>query len=179
MRLTEHDVQTSIYNKPVLAYPTFAGLSIGTSFEIPLVITTYSPPNSKNTMNNIAVLPIQGSGGFAYGGSAVGQGGSTNPSLVVDGFCDTPTAPSTGSSGESVMISTVTVNGIPHLYSEIIAMCLEGRALGTADGWDGLNPLYFRDPYGRQFNNPRIIDFSASYVEAIPGRSNVSITMKV
>lgn len=69
----------------------------------------------------------------------------------------------------------------PYNYAEILIMMLEGRAnYGGSDiGWGRLDPLWYRDPWGRVYNSPRILDFTGSYVVGVPQRTQFTMALKI
>lgn len=172
----EYDTATTTYSQPEIAFPTISGLTNGgvavtPTVYIPLLVTNYVAPTRAASVGTVGVIPIISNKGLAYGGQAVMTGNLTLPKVKVEGHIDTPLISNTNP------LSNIQLNGFRLHYADLIAMYLEGRA--SAAGWERIDPSYFRDPYGRVFNNPRILDFNASYVEAVPGRTNFSLTLKV
>lgn len=181
----EHDTESTTYNQPVLRYPTVTGVTVpGGLFEVPLLVTSYMPPDYKLITNNIAVMPAIYSDGTAISTSAVSRGASSLPRVTLEGTIDSPMTTSnatdtTGTSADTLnfMVPTILIGSYKATWTEFIVACMEGRAATT--GYGRVDPLWFRDSFGRVYNNPRILDFSASYVEAVPGRTTFSMVLKV
>lgn len=174
--------QTTTYDSPALAYTPLSGVSVPGSpspYVIDLTLTEYHPPIEKSSVNTVSQMPIIQSSNFAYAGVAVAEGGTELAKVTCGGHIDTPMVDAAenyaGYTG-AVRVPNITINGFKATWADFIIMCIEGRV--SAD-WNSYHPLWFRDPYGRQFNNPRILDFNASFVEQVPGRVNFSLTMKV
>jgi hypothetical protein len=174
--------QTATYDQPALAYTPLTGVSVPTSpnpYVIPLTITEYTPPMEKTSVNLITQIPIIQDSNFAYAGTTVADGVVELAKLTCSGFIDSPMTTSTeayaGYTAASY-VPSITINSIRATWSEFIIMCLEGR---VSTDWNRYDPLWFRDSYGRQFNLPRILDFTATYVEGVPGRTNFTLNLKV
>jgi hypothetical protein len=172
----EYDVQTTIYDKPVLAYNPVPGVVNGGNFEIPLLITAYTPPTRKPKVNIVTTIPIVNPlTGHASGGSTISTGSTEFPVVTMEGHIDTPTTLVTDDYGAQIQRPNLYVAGIYCTWFDFISMCVDGRI----NSYDRYDPIWFRDPYGRQFNNPRILDLSGSYVEAVPARTQFNLTLRV
>lgn len=155
----------------------------GDILTIPMLITSYIPRSKKPKVNTITTLPmVDVFSGTAFGGNAVAEGPQELAKITVEGTMDTPTVSSGGWQVPAIMDG----GGERYTYAEIILACIEGRYQASthplsSDGYWYVKtePLSFTDPYGRVFNSPRIFDFSASYVEAVPGRNSFSMTLVV
>lgn len=163
--------QTATYDQPALAYNPVPGMFVAGSpnpYVIQLILQTYSGITAKGTLNTISSMPIvrADQGGFAYGGIAISEGATELPRLSIGGYIDTTWV--------EVNNSGVLMNAVSVTWADFIIACMEGRVSNT---WQRYDPLWFRDPFGRQFNNVRIIDFQASYVEAVPNRTTFSATL--
>lgn len=159
---------------------TIAGITGTPGYFIPVHITSYTGVSKAPKLGVQNVIPITMPDNTSYGGSFVSEGGQELAKLSIDGYIDTPTTNISGA-----QLSSVTVDGLRTTYAELIAMYIEGRAQSPRDantgtilwGWKRLDPLWFRDPFNRVYSDPRIIDFTAGYVEAVPGRT--IFTMKL
>lgn len=162
-------------NAPMISFPMIAGMTIagGTpaTVEIPLVLTAYTSVTRVPTTGLIGTIPIIDDN-FAYGGQTVSVGNIQLPKVSMEGHIDTPVTDSGG-----WQLPNIVLSGRNLTYADLIAMYLEGRA--SAVGWRRIDPLWFRDPYGRTYNSPFIMDFTATYVEAVPGRNNFTLQLKV
>lgn len=185
-------------NAPALRYPQLAGITAPANVSpdnadaglvIPIRLTTYSGPTSKQQVNSIDLMPVfnPANGGFAVGGKTVSYGASELIKIQMEGYIDTPCT-ETIVSGESLNIPKPTLNSMAVTYADLIATYTEGRASissvnvgGTTinNMWTRVNPTWFRDPFGKVFNNPKVINFSGSYVEAIPARTNFTMLLQV
>lgn len=172
--------QTSIYNQPVLNFAAISGLNVNGNtgaFSIPLVLTNITGASRKPKTNPVGVMPIM-YGTTSFGGQTLAQGPSEAAKMLLEGFIDTPTITVVGTmTGQ--LPNIVATGGVYLTYAEVIAMCFEGRANPVNGFWSKTDPIYFRDPYGRQYNSPGIIDFTSSYVEAVPGRTNFTMTLLI
>lgn len=162
---------TSTYDQPVLVYPTVSGLTISgilpANITIPLELTTYSVPSRKLSTVLLAGMPHTLEN-YSIGGNAVAVGGTELAKITIDGHIDTPTQIS-----GTLALPYIQLDGIRYTYADIIAGFIDGRLTN----WTPQRPSYFRDPYGRRYDNPQVLDFSASYVEAVPGRTNFSMVL--
>lgn len=165
----DYDAQTGVYNKPALGFQPIGGVQVP-SWECPMILTTFSPPSRKPKVNVITTVPIIRPSGFAAGGQAVTVAPNEFLKVSMEGFIDTPTV----DYGE-YRLPNILVDGVRVTWLDFIVMGVEGRL----NYWDRYDPTYFRDPYGRVYNNPRIMDIAGTYVEQVPGRTNFSMTLKV
>lgn len=163
--------QTSFYNDPILQFPgsssiVLQGVAQTGTFTVPLTLVAYSPAMPTFTHGQATMIPIDG---------GIGAGVALTPSIGLtqvrmEGFIDTPMAESA-----DLYLSSLTLDGFRQTYADIVAAYWEGRMAG----WQRIQPTLFRDPYGRQFDNPVIMDFQASYIEAAPQRTNFTLVLKV
>lgn len=165
--------QTGTYNAPVLVYPTVTGLTISGSsvgsITIPLLLTNYSPPMARTSVNIITGMPFI-IPGLAVGGNAVGIGITELPKAHLEGHIDTPLQAS-----GTFQLPFIVLDGIQYTYADLIAGFQDGRLAN----WGKQNPSAFRDPFGRQYNNVEVIEFTASYVETVPGRTTFTMVLRV
>lgn len=170
----EYDSLTTV-NTPMIRFPMITGLTIAgatpSTVDIPMVVTSYTPVSRGATVGVLGSIPIIDEG-FSYGGQTVAVGNIALPKLSVEGFMDTPTVASGAYQLPDILLSSIRLT-----YGELIAMYFEGRA--ASSGWGRVDPTWFRDPYGRVYNSPYIMDFSATYVQAVPGRTNFTLQLKV
>lgn len=190
MTIYEHTTETANYS-PVLNFPivsgvtiVVAGSTISTSLTIPMTLTTYAGPNRKATVSDVTLMPaIDEGSNLAFGGHVGGYGNDQLPKITLEGFIDTPVTAlidagaDTNDPHKNLTVWDLTVNGLRQTYADIIAMYFEGRA--STPTWKRINPNWFIDPYGRQFNNPKIMDFNATYIEGVPRRTNFSMQLVV
>lgn len=178
MPVAEYTINTDITDSSQLVFPDISGLLLGgfayTPVVVPLTLTSYAPATRNAKVNEVGVLPIITPDNMAYSANTLLLGGTELPKITFEGFMDTPTVDFNG-----WQLPELTLNEIRYTYADLIAMYVEGRAAQTPTGYGRVDPLSFRDPYGRVYDNPRILDFSASYVESVPGRNNFSMTLKV
>lgn len=174
--------QTSTFNAPTLAYNgvqglKYPGLTLGTMpnpVTIPLVLDQYSGVTARSNVNVVTTMPVIQEN-FTYGGTVVGEGTSEFPRVTIGGYIETPSAVD----GDGNLVSLLLQKGEDNFYggisyADFIIMCLEGRVSST---WQRFDPVWFRDPYGRQFTRVRVMDFNATYVEGVAGRTNFSATL--
>lgn len=185
-------------NAAAIRYPPTSGISApanvfpdqaDSGIVIPLGLNTYNPRSTKTQLSTIDLMPIlnPNSSGFSIGGKTLGYGTKELPKLQLEGRIDTPCSNSIVN-GEVLNIPDCKFNGMNVTYADLITAFLEGRAnlqttnlggVSINNMWTRLNPTWFRDPQGRVYNDPKIISFTASYVEAVPGRVTFSMTLQV
>lgn len=174
MSLYSYDINSGVYDQPALIYPALAGVTVngaGGPFTIPISMTAYTPVSRRPKLTPVTTLPIL-SGNYNYGGTTQAESSLEIAKLSFDGTIDTPCIDES-----QWRVSNLLVNGVRITYAELIIMCMEGR-VNTGNGhWNVTNPTLFRDPYGRVWNNPQVIDVQASFVESVPGRNQVSIQL--
>lgn len=172
-----HTSEVSTKNAPALAYPKAAGFTFPANLSpdtgdsnlvIRMTLTTLGVVTRKAKVNVVQSSPIL-SGSLAYGASTISQGAMEVPKLQVEGFIDTPSTTTTP------ILPQLTAGSINYSYAEYIAMCWDG----SAGNWNRIDPAWFRDPYGRVYANPQVFDFTASYVEGIPGRTNFTMVLAI
>lgn len=187
MPIYEHDTETATYDAPALAYPQISGITVpanlppdvaNANIVIPLLITTYSGPTRAPSVNQVPLLPlIDPKSNLAYGGNTLSLGVNQLAKIKMEGTIDTPGVETTvAGEPRKLNISSITAGTTKLTYGDLIALCLEGRVSATYSRYD---PIWFRDPFGRYYNNPRILDYQANYVEAVPNRTTFSITLLV
>lgn len=185
---TVHSLEITIYDAPALVFPLRSGITVPANTGpdvsiidtvIPLHLTSYKPPKAQPTVNVVTSLPlIDEASNLAYGGNAISEGAPGGlPRVTIEGHIDTPCI----NQGEFRVPNIVlSADNSRITYGEFIIASIEGRMnVTSANEWRAVNPLWFRDPFGRIYNNPKIIEFSASYVEGVPGRTQFSCTMVV
>lgn len=156
---------------------------------IPLRLTSYSGLTSKPTTSSVDIIPIinPNDGGFAIGGKTISYSSMELPKIHIEGYADTPCTATTVS-GELLNIPQAIFNSMNVTYADLITAYMEGRAnLQTVNTggitldnmWTRTNPTWFRDPFGRVYNNPKVISFNASYVEQYPGRTTFQMILQV
>lgn len=179
-----HDAETSVYNAPALCIPAISGLTVPGNVApdtgapgqvVYLHLTSYGGINAEQ-INEVTTLPILTVPGLSYGGQFAAYAPLVLPRITLEGYIDTPCT----QSGEYFLPNVHDSGGIKYMYGEIIAMMMEGRAnVGAGGEWQRLDPLWFRDPWGRVYNTPRILDFTGTYVEGVPERTQFSMALKV
>jgi hypothetical protein len=179
-----HQFETSVYGYPALCVPAISGLSAPANVYPDagaVGIVMYMHPSSyagpvASQLSETTMLPIMTPEGLSYGGQVVTYGPHTLPRVVIEGFMDTPCS----RVGEYLTPQLIDTSGIRYTYAEVITMMLEGRAnYLVGGGWERLDPLWFRDPWGRLYLAPRILDFTSNYVEGIPERNQFTLTLKI
>lgn len=184
---------------PAICFPPVSGVTghtnrspdtANTNWVIPLHINAHSSPSRKPKTGDLAMMPLLNvSNGTTWGGHAAGVGPQELPKVSIEGFIETPTTSFTNKSGIAdgrlpALIVSATTQRLT--YAELISACLEGRAgastLHLGDDWSGViwsrvDPLWYRDPFGRVYTYPKILDFSASFVEAAPGRTTFTMQL--
>jgi hypothetical protein len=160
---------TSTYNSPKLHYSLLGNSG---PFSIKLLLTTYKVASETAHLEVINAIPQIYGNTAGYGNSAVLQGASELPKIQIEGYMDTPTV-----AHSSPLQSAITLDGSPVSYGDLISVALEGRA-GTTEG-PAVHPDYFLDPFGRQFDSPRIIAFTAQYIQGVPYRQNFTMTLQL
>lgn len=178
-------VTTGLLGKPAIAFakPTYMTVPANQSPDqasadlvIPMILTAYTPPTRKPKVNMVTSLPLMNVyNRTSWGGSAVSHGPMELPKIQLDGTMDTPTTNFSG-----WRLPTLQENnaiGQRMTYAEFIQACLEGRVELDVEDWKKTDPLWFRDPYGRRYDSPKILDFTASFVENVPGRTTFQMTL--
>jgi hypothetical protein len=140
---------------------------------VPMHVTSYTPPGASPALNVVSSLPyVNQKSNYAYGGNALSQGKQDLWKLSCEGYIDTP------SSDEIIggyKFSTPDFGvGKNLLYADYIQLAKEDNT-----GLSRSKPYWFRDPIGRVYTDPRILNFAATYVEGTPGRTNFQMTLIV
>lgn len=177
MPIYEHDPTPSTVNRPQIVFPAITGLlvsgAVASPLTIPMTVTSYVPPKRNAKTELITSIPLLHTGSnLSYGGTTVAEGNVETAKISVEGFIDTPTIDS-----GNYRLPYITLGGNNLHYADLIIGFIEGR--WSVPTWQKINPTSFRDPYGRVYNNPRIWDFNATFVEGVPGRTNISLTLIV
>lgn len=162
------------FPKPTGTVPLNAAPDDGNTTElvIRMLLTAYRAPSRNPTVNTITSIPlIDESSNVAYGGITLSQGVQGFAKVVVEGHIDTPSTEISKFSQPDLII-----DGFKMTYGEFIVSAIEGRVAALNGVWRRTGPTWFRDPYGRVFNNPTVIDFTGNYVEGVPGRINFNAT---
>lgn len=186
----EHELETTNYDVPALAFAPPAGISVpGNLYPdqaypytvVQMTITNHTMPSRKAKVNTLSTIPlINVQNNTTWGGHAVSVGGKEFPKVQIEGHIDTPT------DSDHLPLVTVQATGQRMTYGELILAYTEGRVeavpLDLGPDWQGMiwrrtDPIWYRDAYGRVFSNPKIIDFTANYVEAVPGRTTFSLQL--
>lgn len=183
---TPYFTLSNIFNDPVLAFPAVGTLP---AYTIPTRLTQLDVVTTNATLVEWSSGPVVDQpSNNAVGGNSWGEGVNQLPKLVMAGWIDTPAV----EIEVPGMVGTAEVPGIIQdgfrmTYAEIIAMFYEGRTSTYNDYssvtpgtyWQKVDPLYFRDPMGRVYNNPRIYTFTATRLEAQPFRTNFNMTLQL
>lgn len=175
---------TPIFNRPAIRFP--AAGTIG-EIEIPIHITKLSSQDEGTTVIEVSAgALIDPASNLGSGGMAVSYGADKLSKVVLEGYIDTPATP-LGNLFTSV--PNIIIDGNRVNYAEIIAAYFEGRTSTNSGGlWQQTYPKWFRDPFGRVYGNAgptgpvrfiRIYDFTAQRIEAVPGRTNITMTLQV
>lgn len=179
---------TPIYNQACLYYTSIGGYG---PYNIRLRISSYRIASQTAKLKNVTAIPAYPSfsaPGFnrsLYGSNFLVEQPSELPKLVLQGHMDTPMIQAseyvplaTPNTKVGVKVqSTVLLAGQPVSYGDLITIATEGRAGATKAA--AVDPDYFIDAFGRQFNKPRIVEFSASYLQGVPFRQNFNITLQL
>lgn len=162
---------TPIFRRAALRFPASGTQAQN---EIPLVLDDYKPPTRTPQTNVVTSIPHIESANTVYGGTFRSTGSSALNKITMSGYIETPTQ----KTGDTTPYATplLKVDNKAYTYADLIAMYIEGRLAGNRTK---VNPLWFRDPFGRVFTNPTIFDFTANYVEAVPGRTTFTMVLKV
>lgn len=156
---------------------------LSSSIVIPLRVKAYNTPAAKMPTN------VQGAGTIldpgsdqAFGGTFASHGTRELTKLSIDGEIDTPMTLLNDWRVPALYIENPAdeedeSNRIT--YGELIAYYLSGQLNVADNNWGVQNPSWFRDPFGRVYNNPRVLDYTANYVEAVPGRTTFNMVMKI
>jgi hypothetical protein len=168
--------RTPTFNAPILVFPE---TNVQSELTVPLLITEYRVPTAVPTIGQVGGIPEVN----IYSSSSSGivlptMGPSQLPKCSISGFIDTPYEEVGAQALPTLWMSGRSGGSTRASYGDLIAMHIEGRA------WAGLDtrtnhPSLFRDPYGRLFGYPRILDFSASYMEGRPNRQNFAMTLQI
>jgi hypothetical protein len=151
---------------------------------IPLRILEYQGLAKPRTVVAKQILPLRPSFDVATDGNLISWGTTSLPRITLSGEIDTPIAALTSDSSTIPTVGNF-ATPIPRFgtqvisYADIIGLCLEGNILTSTGKPTIVHPDWFRDPFGRQFNNVRVEKFQASFVEAVPGRHTFSMTLRV
>lgn len=166
--------------KPAIAFPIVPGFSLPavpapdtfvSAAVFQMTVTEYTPPNSKSGVNIITTIPIVNSDTM-YGGISLSDAAQQLRKVTITGYFDTPTV----QSGNWRVPDVVDGSGNRYTYAEYMILCNEGR---VTQPWKRVHPLWFRDPHGRVYTSPKVLDFSANYTEGVPGRTNFQLTLVV
>lgn len=156
------------------SYPPNEGQDSGDiNYVIRLHLTSYGGPISQTSITPISTIPVF-SNQIAFGGHALAEGPKQFKKVTLEGHIDTA-----HQAAGSVRGSLLNSGGRNLTAADYIIMCMEGRMLETGNWWWKQDPLWFRDPYDRVFSNPKVIDFNAAYVEAVPYRTTFQMTLVV
>lgn len=162
---------TPIYDKAALRYPAVSSYG---QLEIPMRLTSFKPVSRKIELK-VTDVPFRidpnpntvNYPSFMETAAAV-------PLLEIEGYMDTPIGPVANNFATPLLYR----RGFPMMYGDFIAQSFSGDLSGTSLK-ERVEPLWFRDPYGRYYSNPRVQDFSCSYVEAVPQRQQFSLTLRM
>lgn len=161
---------------------TVNGSSVSTIF-IPMILSSATLPTYVRSQNESAALPIIDMGnGIASGGSFATAAGGQFPKISLEGTIDVPltSVTETGTySGQDAEVPAVQVNSVPMHWVDVIAMFFEGRYTGSSSGYARYDPSFYRDPYGRRYDHPRVMDFTASFVAGVPTRANFTMQLMI
>lgn len=177
MAIYEHTLETDTYDLPELVLPNPGGqvLVHGVAVPeivIPMIVTVQGVPKRTPKVNIVTGLSLRHLGtNLSYGGTTISEGNVELPKMQIEGTIDTPTE-----DAGKYRVSSVMLGGFRITYAEFILKCFEGTA--STPTWRKIEPLRYRDPYGRIFENPRILDFSGNFVEAVPGRTAFSLQLQ-
>lgn len=179
--------QTTTYDAPAIAFPPIAGVTApsnrvpdneDSNIVIRLVLTSFTAPNRRAKTGIVTTLPIGAGSAWPAGGNVVSFGAQEFNKITIEGTIDTPCTASGSYNIPSLIISDGSLAS-NHTYGEFIAKCIDG-SINTYYTWPiKVDPLWFRDPYGRKWTSLKILDYSATYVESVPGRTQISMTLKV
>lgn len=173
---------------PALAFDAITGISgytnqypdaSSTDIVIPLRLKSFNSPQAKTSVNTADFIPIMSKDGASpFGAQTVLHGIKEFPKAVMDGYIDTP-CEEVGDFYLPLIKDTNVSPNIRLMYSDLIAAITEGRMFinDNSDKWQAKKPLWFRDPFGRVYNEPRIIDFNSSYAEQYPCRATFDLTL--
>lgn len=170
---------TPVYNQPALRYPTVGVYSF---FDIPMVLTSYTPTGRSPAVTAIEDLSRRGGGNVPWTGVRVGQGARTLGKLSLAGFIDTPmdtnNLPNIIRKGDSAPSGGGTNIFNVH-YAELIAAAMEGRMVQYAQQNPvRIDPTYFRDPFGRVYTGITVLNFTANFMEQRPCRTNFTMNLQ-
>lgn len=173
---------TTKMDRPAIAYepiPEIAAPTVGGLVEIPLRLQTYSAPDVKPTLTQVTSLPLYNEGtSFQYGSGTLSTAASQLPRIQLEGYIDTPLTNVGGVNLPTLSYTQISTT-VRITFVQFMIMCFEGTAPASVFGWAKWDPIWFRDPYGRIYSNPKVLDLNGAYVEAIPGRNTFSISLKV
>ena len=165
---------TPIFNQPAIAYPAIG--TEQTAIVIPMRVFQYIGLKRDRKLAPMGVIPsVNPKTNVATGGTFITGGTMELPKLTISGQLDTPVAAATTRS--QFATPTLTYFSQRVTYADIIAGCLEGRVTNT-DG-SSIDPLWFRDPFGKVFTGIKVLRFDAKYVERVPGRQTFNLGLLV
>lgn len=175
-------------NFPALSFPTMSGVTVpensypdeeAANVVIPLRVKNYTLPIEKTSTTTIDTGGILNTdNGQMIGGKALAFAQKDLPRLVVEGDIDTPLI-SDESPLPSVLVA-VNDDTFNITYGELINLYISGDlSVSITNLSERVHPLWFRDPYGRVYNSPRIIDYTGGFVEQVPGRTTFNLTLRV
>lgn len=117
------------------------------------------------------------------GGNAIALGVNQLPKLYFEGWIDSPySVPTTGEDPMTTVPGILGGDGNIYNFVQLIAAYFQGNVSVSAlsgSPWARIDPTWFRDPYGRCYQNPRILTFTASRTEAVPYRHTFTMTLLV
>lgn len=162
---------TPIYEQAALRYP--AAGSYG-QLEIPMRLTSFKPVSRKVELRVTEVPFRVDPNPNTIGYPSFTEAAESIPLLEFEGYMDTPLGNISGSFATPLLYR----GGYPITYGDFIAQSFSGELSGTSLR-ERVEPLWFRDPYGRYYSNPKVQDFNCSYVEAVPQRQQFSLVLRL
>lgn len=177
-------LQTTTYNQAGLAFDPISGIDVPggpNPIFVPMILTTAGPPTVNPKANPLTLIPfVEPQTNQYYGGQTQFDAARELPKMNLEGTIDSPMVVSGTNYLPNILVGSVRIT-----YPELIAMTIEGRA---SSGYQKVNPIWYRDPFGRVWGDyyrngsvtrPRILAFTANYLEATPQRMQFTMTLKV
>ena len=164
-----------------ICFPAVAS-STSEDLVIPLRVTSYQGVSRQRTVSQKQTIGrLTLSSNNRVGGNFIGVGKMNFATLSISGEMDSPIAQFGIYATPTLRYPTNNSNSYQVTYADIIAACIEGRVYDADNSnfYESIQPLWFRDPFGRVFTKVKIRAFSAAFVEMAPGRQSFSMTLEV
>lgn len=171
----------------LLTFPAVTDSYTSTSYSsctIPLFIKEHPTAVRKQKTTEISSIGWQTYNGWEIDPHAIFQGTAEPLQIQISGWIITPLSTSgftkffdPTTDGRSVAAGGTSLGVLYHSYGELILAYIEGRMKRNDKGaFVRVDPTSYTDPYGRQYNNPKIMLFESAFTP-IPKKQTFSMTL--